>query len=116
MTSEQVVVRLLPTDPRDMVPSAVRWAQAVRSAVERVPGRQMHQPARESLAAVTWVLAAAADYESRIPADHTATVLTREAGVGARVWQKRTAWLREHHWLEHDAAGVHTGWRLRSPA
>ena len=118
MSTEEssVVVRLLPTDPRDMVPSAVRWAQTVLTAVQAVPAGQLKRPARASLTAVVWVLAAAADYADAIPGDHTAALLAREVGVGARVWQKRTAWLREHGWLAHRAGGMHDGWQLRVPS
>nr|WP_240897586.1 hypothetical protein [Kineococcus vitellinus] len=104
------------SDPRDMVPSAVWWAYAVTDAVRVVPAAQLMRPARESLLAVTWVLAAAADFENRIPGDHTARMLAREAGVGDRVWQKRTAWLREHGWLQHGPGGPHDGWQLRTPS
>ncbi len=109
-------VRLLPIEARDMVPSAVRWARAVHTAVAAVPRQVILRPARESMSAIVWVLAAAADYEDRIPPAFTAAVLAREAGVGARVWQKRTAWLRQHGWLEHDGQHEHSGWRLRAPA
>ena len=61
------------------------------------------------------MLAAAADFDDRIPCDHTAAVLAREAGVGDRVWQKRTAWLRERGWLQHGPGGPHDGWVLCSP-
>ena len=108
-------IKRLPSDPRDMVPSAVRWAYAVTHAVRVVPAAQLMRPARVSLARVVWVLAAAADFEDRIPGDHTARMLAREAGVGDRVWQKRTAWLREHGWLQHGPAGAHDGWQLRTP-
>lgn len=107
-------VRLLPVDQRDMVPSAVRWAQAVLADVAGVPRAQMHLPARQSLTSVVWVLAAAADFDDCIPADHTACLLAREAGVGDRVWQKRTAWLRGRGWLSHGPGGPGDGWRLRA--
>lgn len=74
-----------------MVPSAVRWARAVGAAVWVIPRVQLPRPSRTSLLTVTWVLAAAADFDDRIPPDHTAAVLTREVGVGDRVWQKYTA-------------------------
>jgi len=48
---------------------------------------------------VVWTLAAAADFDNAVSPDLLAPVLAREAGVGDRVWQKRTAWLREHGWL-----------------
>ena len=105
-------VRLLPSDPRDMVPSAVRWAYAVQSVVQTVPARELMRPARASLSAVVWVLAAAADFEDRIPANHTAAMLAGEAGVGDRIWQKRTAWLRERGWLRHGPGGQGDGWQL----
>ncbi|WP_432522790.1 hypothetical protein [Kineococcus sp. SYSU DK006] len=108
-------VRLLPTDPRDMVPSAVRWARAVIATIRTIPRAQLPSPSRTSLQAVVWVLAAAADYENRIPADHTAAMLAREAGVGDRVWQKRTAWLRERGWLIHGPGGQSDGWQLSTP-
>lgn len=108
-------VRLLPTDPRDMVPSAARWARAIRTLIRTIPRAQLQAPSRTSLQAVVWVLAAAADYENRIPADHTAAVLAREAGVGDRVWQKRTAWLRERGWLTHGPGGQSDGWQLSTP-
>jgi hypothetical protein len=97
-----------------MVPSAVRWAYAVQAAVRDVPLAQMRRTSRLSLLAVVWVLAAAADFEDRIPADHTAELLAGEAGVGARVWDKRTAWLREHGWLQHGPGGQWDGWELTS--
>lgn len=109
-------VRLLPNDPRDMVPSAVRWARAVVAAVRAVPRAQLPAPSRTSLLAVTWVLAAAADFDDRISPDHTAGMLAREAGVGDRVWQKRTAWLRGRGWLRHGPGGPHDGWVLAVPA
>ncbi|WP_281260560.1 hypothetical protein [Kineococcus rhizosphaerae] len=36
-------VRLLPTDPRDMVPSAVRWAYAVQAAISDAPLAVTHR-------------------------------------------------------------------------
>ncbi|WP_432563986.1 hypothetical protein [Kineococcus sp. SYSU DK003] len=108
-------VRLLPSDPRDMVPSAVRWARALQATIRTIPRAQLPAPSRMSLQAVAWVLAAAADYENRIPADLTAAVLAREAGVGDRVWQKRTAWLREKGWLGHGPGGLRDGWQLSAP-
>lgn len=95
-----------------MVPSAVRWARAVEQATQAVPRAQLQRPARESLQRVVWVLAAAADFDDRIPADHTAEILAREAGVGARVWQKRTALLRQWKWLRHGPGGAQDGWVL----
>lgn len=108
-------VRLLPTDPRDMVPSAVRWARTVRASIRTIPRARLPLPSRTSLQAVVWVLAAAADYDNHIPRDHTAAVLAREAGVGDRVWQKRTAWLRERGWLLHGPGGPSDGWQLSTP-
>jgi len=109
-------VRLLPTDPRDMVPSAVAWAQAVEQYVDTVPAQEIVPAYRDSLTLVIWTLAAAADYQDRIPADHTAKMLAREAGVGDRVWQKRSAWLRTRGWLEHGPGGRQSdGWQLRTP-
>ena len=105
-------VRLLPTDSRDMVPSAVRWAHAVHTAIRTVPRAQLPAPSRTSLQAVVWVLAAAADYEDCIPSDHTAAMLAREAEVGDRVWQERTAWLRASGWLIHGPGGPQDGWQL----
>lgn len=105
-------VRFLPTDPRDMVPSAVRWAYAVQDAVRLIPAAVLPRPSRTSLVAVTWVLAAAADFDDRIPADHTAVMLAREAGVGDRVWQKRSSWLRREGWLQHGRGGPSDGWLL----
>jgi hypothetical protein len=110
-----MTVRLLPTELRDMVPSAVRWGQSVLADVVTVPRAEMPQPSRRSLAAVVWVLAAAADFEDRIPVDHTAAMLAAEAGVGPRVWQKRSAWLRQRGRLAHGPGGAQDGWRLRSP-
>jgi hypothetical protein len=81
------LVRLLPTDERDMTPSAVLWAKIVLKALRAFPRAQMYRPARESLTAVVWTLAAAADFNNTISADLRATVLAREAGVGDRVWQ-----------------------------
>ncbi|WP_380161939.1 hypothetical protein [Kineococcus sp. R86509] len=108
-------VRLLPTDPRDMVPSAVRWARTVHASIRTIPRARLPLPSRTSLQAVVWVLAAAADYDNHIPPDHTAAVLAREAGVGDRVWQKRTAWLRERSWLLHGPSGPSDGWQLSAP-
>lgn len=103
---------MLPNGPRDTVPGAVRWAYAVQAVVQTVPARELMRPARISLIAVVWVLAAAADVDLRISAGRTAAVLAREAGVGDRVWQKRTAWLRERGWLRHGAGGQWDGWQL----
>ncbi|WP_380162631.1 hypothetical protein [Kineococcus sp. R86509] len=108
-------MRLLPTDPRDMVPSAVRWARALHATIRTIPRAQLPRPSRTSLQAVVWVLAAAADYDNHIPPDHTAALLAREAGVGDRVWQKRTAWLRERSWLTHGSGGPSDGWQLSTP-
>lgn len=105
-------VRRLPTDQRDMAPCAVMWAKTVLKAVRAVPRVQMHRQSRQSLTAVVWTLAAAADFDNAVSPDLLAPVLAREAGVGDRVWQKRTAWLREHGWLGHGAKGVQDGWRL----
>jgi hypothetical protein len=110
------LVRFLPTDPRDMVPSAVRWAYAVADAVRLIPPARLPAPSRASLLAITWVLAAAADFDDRIPADHTAGMLAREAGVGDRTWQKRSALLRQWGWLQHGAGGPQDGWVLAVPA
>lgn len=110
------LVRLLPSDPRDMVPSAVRWAYTVQAAIRDVPLAAMRRTSRPSLHAVVWVLAAAADFDDRIPADHTAELLAREAGVGERTWQKRTAWLRGCGWLQHGPGGQWDGWVLAVPA
>lgn len=98
-----------------MVPSAVRWARSVEAAVRAVPRARLPAPSRTSLLAVTWVLAAAADYDDRIPAGHTAAVLAQEAGVRDRVWQKRSAWLRDHGWLRHGPSGAQDGWVLAVP-
>ena len=108
-------VRLLPQDPRDMVPSAVRWARAVLADIAQVPRKVMQRPARTSMTAVVWVLAAAADFDDRIPPDHTAARLASEAEVGTRVWQKRTAWLRTRGWLTHGPSGRSDGWQLSTP-
>jgi len=109
-------VRLLPTDPRDMVPSAVAWAEAVVRDIDTVATTDLIPFYRGSLLAVVWVLAAASDYQDRIPADHTARMLAAEAGVGDRVWQKRSAWLRARGWLEHGPGGRQSdGWQLRTP-
>jgi len=105
VTADDLAVRLLPTDPRDMVPSTVAWAQAVEEDVDTVLDTEIRRAYRVSLTAVIWVLAAAADYQNRIPPDHTAKMLAREAGVGDRVWQKRSAWLRARGWLEHGPGG-----------
>jgi hypothetical protein len=111
-----VPVRLLPTDPRDMVPSAVAWAQAVEQYVDTVPAQEIVPTYRDSLTLVIWTLATAANYQDRIPADHTAKMLAREAGVGDGVWQKRSAWLRARGWLEHGPGGRQSdGWQLRTP-
>lgn len=98
-----------------MVPSAVRWAYAVEAAVRDVPLASMPRMSRPSLRAVVWVLAAAADFDDRIPNDHTAQLLAREAGVGDRTWQKRTAWLRQGGWLQHGPGGQWNGWVLAVP-
>jgi len=99
-----------------MVPSAVAWARAVADDIDTVPATELLPAFRGSLLAVVWVLAAAADYEDRIPADHTARMLAGEAGVGDRVWQKRNAWLRGRGWLEHGPGGRQCdGWQLRRP-
>ena len=110
------VVRILPTDPRDMLPSAVRWAYTVVDAVRQVPAAVMPRPSRASLVAATWVLAAAADFDDRIPTDHTAGILAREAGVGNRVFQKRAALLRQWRWLQHGPGGPQDGWALAVPS
>jgi hypothetical protein len=39
-------VRMLPTDPRDMVPSAVRWARAILATVRAIPRAQPTSPRR----------------------------------------------------------------------
>lgn len=104
----------LPTDQRDMTPSAVVWAKTVLKALRGVPRERMHRQSRQSLTAVVWTLAAAADFDNAVSADFLAPVLAREAGVGDRVWQKRSAWLREHGWLEHGEKGAKDGWRLRT--
>jgi len=99
-----------------MVPSAVAWARTVEKDIDTVPAIERLPRFRGSLTAVVWVLAAAADYEDRIPADHTARMLAGEAGVGDRVWQKRSAWLRARGWLEHGPGGRQSdGWQLRTP-
>jgi len=115
MPADDLTVRLLPTDPRDMVPSAIAWAQAVEGDVDTVPITEIRPAYRDTLTLVIWTLAAAADYEDRIPADHTAAMLAAEAGVGARTWQKRTAWLRARGWIEHGPGGRQSdGWQLRA--
>jgi len=106
-------VRRLPIDQRDMVPSAVVWAKTVLATLRAVPRERMHRQSRQSLTAVVWTLAAAADFDGAVSPDLLAPVLAREAGVGDRVWQKRTAWLREYGWLEHGQKGAKDGWRLR---
>jgi len=112
--SGDAAVRLLPTHPRAVVPSAVAWAKAVEGDVDTVPATEIVPAYRDSLTLVIWVLAAAADYQDRIPADDTAAMLAAEAGVGARTWQKRTAWLSIRGWLEHGPGGRQTdGWQLR---
>ncbi|WP_380177001.1 hypothetical protein ACFEMC_23300 (plasmid) [Kineococcus sp. DHX-1] len=58
------------------------------------------------------MLAAAADFDDRILPDHTAALLAGEAGVGDRVWQRRTAWLRTRGWLTHGPGGQSDGWQL----
>lgn len=111
---EDVVwMRLLPQDPRDMVSSAVRMARAVLADVAQVPRAVMLRPARESMTAVVWVLAAAADFENRISPDHRAALLAREAGVGTgcaeahrvaaypRLAHPRTRWAGRRLAAEH---------------
>lgn len=116
MSIEVERVRCLPTDQRDMAPCAVIWAKTVLKALRQLPRAQMRRPSRESLTAVVWTLAAAADFDNEVSRDFLAPVLAQEAGVGDRVWQKRTAWLREHGWVEHGDRGTHDGWRLRTTA
>jgi len=114
VTAADLTVRLLPTDPRDMVPSAVAWAQAVEQDVDTVPATEIVPAYRDTLTLVIWTLAGAADFEDRIPKNHTAAMLAAEAGAGARTWQKRTAWLRARGWLEHGPGGRQSdGWQLR---
>ncbi|NAZ82925.1 hypothetical protein GTR02_13980 [Kineococcus sp. R8] len=112
--SEAVSVRL-PQAPRAMAPSAVRWGQAVLADVTEVPRAVLQRPAVESMTAVVWALAAAADAEGRTSAALTAGLLAQEAGVGDRVWQKRTAWLRARGWLLHGPGGQRDGWLLVAP-
>lgn len=105
----------LPQDPRVLAPSAVRWARAVLADVTGVPRAVLQRPAVESMTAVVWALAAAADVEGRTPAALTAGLSAQDAGVGDRVWQKRTAWLRAHGWLLHGPEGQRDGWLLVAP-
>lgn len=113
---EDPEVRLLPTDHRDMTPPAVAWARTVLAAVRAVPRAKLPAPSRSSLERVVWTLAAAGDWTATISAEFSAAVLAREAGVGARVWQKRTAWLRQHGYLQHGRGGPRDGWQLTTPA
>ncbi|WP_432563949.1 hypothetical protein [Kineococcus sp. SYSU DK003] len=80
-----------------------------------MPRAQLPAPSRTSLTSVVWTLAAAADWTATIPGDFTAVVLAGEAGVGDRVWQKRTAWLRQHGFLQHGRRGLRDGWQLTTP-
>ena len=64
---------------------------------------------------MVWTPAAAAGWLCTIPGEFTATVLAAEAGVGVRVWQKRTAWLRGHGFLVHGRLGPRDGWQLVTP-
>ncbi|WP_432521485.1 hypothetical protein [Kineococcus sp. SYSU DK006] len=109
-------VRLLPTDPRDMTPTAVAWARSVLTVVCTIPRAELPAPSRTSLTAVVWTLAGAADWLCTVPGDYTAAVLAREAEVGDRVWQKRTAWLRQHGFLQHGRRGARDGWQLVPPS
>ena len=70
----------------------------------------MVHAARASLIAVVRVLAA--DFEDRIPADHTAAIPVGGARVRDRTWQKRATWLRERKWLRHGSGGQWDGWHL----
>jgi len=111
------VINRLPRDPRDMVPSAVAWARRVEQGLDTVPATELLPGYRGSLLAVVWVLAAAADFQDRIPADHTAGMLAGQAGIGSRVWQKRSAWLRARGWLVHGPGGRQSDdWQLREPS
>ena len=100
-----------------MVPSAVRWAYAVHAAVRTVPARELMRPARTSLTAVVWVLAAAADYDDRIPADHTAAMLTREAGVRTGTGRSAPRGCANADGCNTDPVGNGTGgsWSLAPP-
>lgn len=109
------IVKLLPTDPRDMTPPAVTWARSVLAVVRTVPRAKLPAPSRASLTTVVWTLAGAADWLCTIPDDFNASVLAGEAGVGDRVWQKRTAWLRQHGFLQHGRRGLLDGWQLTTP-
>lgn len=95
--------------------AATRWIISVEAAVRAVPRAQLQAPARESMAAVASALGAAADAEGRVAAGRTAAHLARDAGVGDRVWQKRTQWLRENGWLRRGPGGPTDGWLLCSP-
>lgn len=92
------------------------WVVSVEAAVRVVPREQFRAQARESMSAVVGALAAAADAEGRVAAGRTATHLARDAGVGDRVWQKRTQWLRENGWLRRGPGGLKDGWLLCTPA
>jgi hypothetical protein len=104
-----------PQDPCVLAPSALQWARAVLADVTGVPRAVLQRPAVETMTAVVWALAAAADSDGRTPAVLTAALLAREAGVGDRVWQKRTAWLRARGWLLHGPGGKRDGWLLIAP-
>ena len=110
-----MTVKLLPTDPRDMPPPAVAWARSVLAAVRTVPRAELPAPSQASLTAVDWTLAAAADWLCTVPGEFSAAILAGEAGVGDRVWQKRTAWLRQHGFLQHGRHGHLDGWQLVAP-
>ncbi|GAB3454053.1 hypothetical protein GCM10027519_07570 [Kineococcus endophyticus] len=92
------------------------WVVSVEAAVRVVPREQFRTPARESMSAVARALAAAADAQGRVAAGRTAIHLARDAGVGDRVWQKRTQWLRENGWLRRGPGGLKDGWLLCTPA
>lgn len=91
------------------------WVVSVEAAVRVIPRAQLKVQARESMSAVVVALAAAADDDGRIAPGRSAVHLARDAGVGDRTYQKRTAWLRENGWLRRGPGGPRDGWVLVAP-
>ncbi|WP_041293865.1 hypothetical protein [Kineococcus radiotolerans] len=102
--TEAVAVKLLPTDPQDMTPPAVAWAKAVLAEVRTIPRARLQASARTSLTAVTWTLAAAADW--------LYTILPSLPPRSSRLWAQHLGMERPPEpqvlWTE--------GWTRRGPA
>jgi len=105
-----------------MVPTAVDvdvdvgMGEVVVEDTDTVPAAGLAPMYWRALAAVVWVLAAAADYAERIPTDHTMEMLVCEAAAGAWTRRKRSAWPCAREWLEHGCGGRQSnGWRPRTP-